>query len=1208
MTLENRIAKTADKIASLRSKMDALKDVKIPTQEYKSIETDISKAEKELDKLLEKQAQMQREGKNNGFAWENVIQRIQATKDYIEQAKIEQNELINSGKAFTLGSETEEYKKLEADANNYKNVLDALVQKQRELSGTTKEMSNAEYMRQAEENIDRIIARLEEARVKESEMTSEQPRYGGVIDYDSIRAMQEEVQSLIDSYAAGGENAQEFANRSNEAIASMTQELAELKARQKELEKSGMGLGFEEYDANVQRIAEINSELTEYRNQLVSTESPYLRLKEAAQNALKTIARGFIDIPIAAFKTGLNAAVSLFKKLGSVAVSSLKSAGSAIKKFAISPLKLMETIAKKTFSSIGKSSKSSNNFLNKGFKNILKYGLGIRSLYALVNKLRTAIKEGFSNMYNDSNMLEFKKTVDNLRASLLTLKNSFAAAFRPIVELVIPYIQKMTDYLTVLMDKLGQFFAAMRGQKTYTKAIKQTADYFNEEAEEAKNAEDAIEGYLSPLDEINKYKTDKSGIDSDAEKDKIKEPMFEEIPISEKFKDIAQWFKDMWANADFTELGAFLGQKLKDALDNIPWEGIKETAGKIGKSIATLINGFVEVAGLGLSIGRTLAEAINTGFEFLNAFVHNLHWESVGKFIADTISGFFQNIDWDLIYDTFVTGAKGLGDAINSFMDNLDWSAIATSVSNFVNTFVDTIYTFITTVDWKKLGDKVGKTISDAWKGIDWAKAGQTIGEVFKAFFNFIAKAVEAVDWQMVGHKVKEFLVSIDWAGVADAFFEAVGAVLGGLAAFLWGLIEDAWKAVVQWWHDVAFEDGHFTIMGLLNGINDALLGIGEWVYTHICEPFIKGFKAAFGIHSPSTVMAEMGVYIIEGLLNGIKSLVPNVQGIWDSMKQAAVDAWNSAKESLLNIWESTKEAAIQTWESIKQNLSEKWENLKTSAKETFNNIKEKIKESWTGIKENVKESAENVKTNISNAWTKAKEITASAWGKIKEKAVSSAQSMAASVREKFGILQNAFSSFSSSAQSIWGSAWEGMRNKVSSILSSIQNTISSVFSWISSTISSLGNSLRNLVSNVFSFGSTKTTITGNTSSRFSRSVMLASMYSTPSFAALSNTPIPKLATGAVIPANKEFLAVLGDQKHGTNVEAPLDTIKQAQRESILEVLSELGLSGGGFNRNPQTIIIKQYLDGKQVAQSVVKEGKLQQMATGSNMFALGTT
>lgn len=51
---------------------------------------------------------------------------------------------------------------------------------------------------------------------------------------------------------------------------------------------------------------------------------------------------------------------------------------------------------------------------------------------------------------------------------------------------------------------------------------------------------------------------------------------------------------------------------------------------------------------------------------------------------------------------------------------------------------------------------------------------------------------------------------------------------------------------------------------------------------------------------------------------------------------------------------------------------------------------------------------------------------------------------------------------------------------------------------------------------------------------------------------------IPYLAQGAVIPPNKQFLAVLGDQKHGTNVEAPLETIKQAVRD----VLRQQGMGG----------------------------------------------
>lgn len=57
----------------------------------------------------------------------------------------------------------------------------------------------------------------------------------------------------------------------------------------------------------------------------------------------------------------------------------------------------------------------------------------------------------------------------------------------------------------------------------------------------------------------------------------------------------------------------------------------------------------------------------------------------------------------------------------------------------------------------------------------------------------------------------------------------------------------------------------------------------------------------------------------------------------------------------------------------------------------------------------------------------------------------------------------------------------------------------------------------------------------------------------TPEAAYAAPIGIPMLATGAVIPPNAPFLAVLGDQKHGTNIEAPLETIKQAVAEVIVE-------------------------------------------------------
>ena len=60
----------------------------------------------------------------------------------------------------------------------------------------------------------------------------------------------------------------------------------------------------------------------------------------------------------------------------------------------------------------------------------------------------------------------------------------------------------------------------------------------------------------------------------------------------------------------------------------------------------------------------------------------------------------------------------------------------------------------------------------------------------------------------------------------------------------------------------------------------------------------------------------------------------------------------------------------------------------------------------------------------------------------------------------------------------------------------------------------------------------------------------------------LGRISMPRLAKGAVIPPRQEFAAILGDQKHGTNIEAPLDTIKQANREVLAEFLEKSGING----------------------------------------------
>lgn len=91
---------------------------------------------------------------------------------------------------------------------------------------------------------------------------------------------------------------------------------------------------------------------------------------------------------------------------------------------------------------------------------------------------------------------------------------------------------------------------------------------------------------------------------------------------------------------------------------------------------------------------------------------------------------------------------------------------------------------------------------------------------------------------------------------------------------------------------------------------------------------------------------------------------------------------------------------------------------------------------------------------------------------------------------------------------------------------------------------------------------------------------------------------IPALARGAVLPANQPFLALLGDQRRGTNIEAPLDTIKQA--------VSEVLASEGYNNNSSQTVILE--LDGREVGRTFGNILKQEQNRVGNNFVKTSLT
>lgn len=405
-------------------------------------------------------------------------------------------------------------------------------------------------------------------------------------------------------------------------------------------------------------------------------------------------------------------------------------------------------------------------------------------------------------------------------------------------------------------------------------------------------------------------------------------------------------------------------------------------------------------------------EAAATLTSALNDMVASVDWAGIGAKIATALDGAMEFLATSLkTFDWHSLGAS-LGTGINSIITGVDWTNLGTILGAKFYILIQGLGGLFATIDWAALGQSLSDAFMGMWNSIDWAQAAKTVTDGVTGTLTTISTAIKSTDWQKLGNDVAVFVAGIDWNGVSDSLFEGVGAALGGLTAFLWGLIKDAWASVVAWWKENAYEDGKFTMQGLLDGIWEGIKDIGRWIKQHIFDPFIKGFKDAFGIHSPSTVMREQGGYIISGLLNGITS----------------------------------------AWASVKQ---------------------------W------ISSAVDNIKRVFTNAWNSLKTTTAN----------------------------------------IWKGIANAVKGPINGIIGFINGMISGIVSGVNSVIRVL-NSLH------FSIPRWVPALGGKS---FGFNIGY-----------LSAPRVPMLAQGAVLPPNQPFLAMVGDQKRGTNIEAPLETIQEA--------------------------------------------------------------
>ena len=649
-----------------------------------------------------------------------------------------------------------------------------------------------------------------------------------------------------------------------------------------------------------------------------------------------------------------------------------------------------------------KASKSTGDFqknLGKtsvSFKKMLSYAFGIRSLFALFNRIRSAVTDGMKNLVQYSGSTN--STVSGLMGSLTQLKNALATAFAPILTAVAPALNYLISLLTTAAIAVGQFFSALTGQSTFVKATKvqeNYADSLKKTGSAAKKAEKSLASF-DTIEQIGSKSSDSGGGGGSSTNPK---DMFTTEQISSSIKEMADKIRQMVAAED--------------------WQGV------------------------GNYIGSQIGNGVNFGMSKLDQFLSTTNWKGIGTAITAGLTGFFSTFSW---------------------------STLSSTVSHFISGAVQLITGLFKGVDWRSIPQGIIDAIGGILKGFDYASVFGSVGELIGTA---IASGIDLLK------------------GLGD-------------------VLVNSWNSVVSYFSGYIDASGGNIVLGLYNGIVNALKSVGSWIVNNIFKPFINGFKSAFGIHSQSTVMMEMGQYLMEGLRNGISNFISSV-----------ITKFAEIKDKIITKWDETKQKTQEKWSSIKSGLESTWTSVKTSAGEKFQAIKE----------------------TVSTRWNETKSSTESAWGSIHSTLATKWEEIRSNATAKFTAIKDsivaAWKTLKSETSTIWNGIWGAIKSIINTILGGVESMVNGVINALNKMISALNNLSFDIPDWVPGIGGESFGLDIPT---------------------VSKVHLPRLASGTVVPPRAgEFAAILGDNKQETEVVSPLSTMKQA----LMEALAESGISGG---------------------------------------------
>ena len=327
----------------------------------------------------------------------------------------------------------------------------------------------------------------------------------------------------------------------------------------------------------------------------------------------------------------------------------------------------------------------------------------------------------------------------------------------------------------------------------------------------------------------------------------------------------------------------------------------------------------------------TLASAMN----YLSAFLSMLTGRSTYTKAVKNVGNYAQSLN-------------GASKAQKNFLAGFDELTTIPSQSSGAsagkNMGIDPSKMFVT--------EKIPEVMKSLGDGALMQNLTQFITDSLNKASDFIAK----IDWQGLGKKLYDSIykeiASVNWTALLESIFKFLGSAVGAVSGLAWGFIKDLFvKTIIpalqdsgNYFSDKIEECGGNIVEGILKGVTDGMVNIFNWICEHIFIPFIDGFKSAFGIHSPSTVMAEMGGYIISGLLKGITDTIGKIVATIEIIKltiktkfwEMVVDAQSWGSQFISNIKNGISGGVYsvvnavgnmnsQIWNKIQELISSAW-------------------------------------------------------------------------------------------------------------------------------------------------------------------------------------------------------------------------------------------------------------------------------------------